>query len=389
MSRELVLITPRRPRSGSRTAEVVAFLRQPEHYPGRPRRIEVIETHFAWVFLTENEAYKLKKPVRQDRMDYRTIAARRRACRNELRLNRRLAPTVYLGLVPLTRGRDGGLMWGQSGQARIVDWLVRMRRLPAQRMLDRAISARWVRARDLERLALTLTRFFDSAAPKKMSRHRYIARLRERIVQTRRDLCAPDLGLDRNRVEKLTALQLAFVARETTLLGSRAAHLIDGHGDLRPEHLYLGLDSDEPCAIDCLEFDSDLRWLDPAEEMAFLTLECRRLGTKETARVLLSVYRRFTRTPPDDSLMDFYMSLRAMIRAKLAAWHLRDPQFAPRATLWKSRAESYLADAARHIRRAVTSGEPKGRSARGVHRPVLEKWRNRLSRQDASHGLAE
>jgi aminoglycoside phosphotransferase family enzyme len=335
-------------------------LRRPESYPERPRRVEVVETHFAWVFLTKNQAYKLKKPVLQDCMDYRTIDARERGCRNELRLNRRLAASVYLGVVPITRTPDG-MMLGRHGEAPIVDWLVRMRRLPARRMLDRAISERVVRASDLERLGLKLTRFFDQAPERPMSATRYVARLRERTRQNGRDLRAPDLPLNKDRVEKLTALQLAFLGKHAELLGARATLLIDGHGDLRPEHLYLGSNTDEPCVIDCLEFNADLRWLDPAEEMAFLTLECCRLQANTVARVILSRYRQSTRNPPSDALMSFYMSQRATTRAKLAAWHVRDPRFARRAALWTSRAESYLADAARYIRRAerLSSRSPR------------------------------
>lgn len=350
----------KRSRAARLTREIVEFLRRPQSYPGRPRRIEMIETHFAWIFLTENQAYKLKKPVLQDCMDYRTVAARKRGCRNELRLNRRLAATVYLGMVPITRVR-GGLMLGRHGRAPVVDWLVRMRRLPARRMLDRAIAERGIGALDLQRLALRLTQFFDAAPAKPMGAAQYIARLRERTLQNHRDLCAPDLGLDNGRIEKLVGLQLAFVTRHAAALAARASHLIDGHGDLRPEHLYLGSGVDSPCVIDCLEFDSDLRWLDPAEEMAFLTLECRRLGASAAARVLLSCYLRSTAIPPSDALIHFYISQRATIRAKLAAWHVRDPQFARRASLWRSRANSYLADATRYIRRAERDRRAGGR----------------------------
>ena len=340
------------------TAEIVAFLRCPESYPERPRRVEIIETHFAWVFLVANQAFKLKKPVLQDCMDYRTLAARERGCRNELRLNRRLAATVYLGVVPTTRRPDGKLMLGRQGRAPVVDWVVRMKRLPARRMLDRAIAEGMVKGGDLERIGLRLSRFFEHAPPRPMSASQYVERLRERTLRNRCDLCARDLGMNRKHVDKLVTLQLAFLDRQAGLLGARATCLIDGHGDLRPEHIYLGSSTDEPCVIDCVEFDADLRWLDPAEEMAFLTLECRRLEAHGAARILLSHYRQGARNPPADALMDYYMSQSATTRAKLAAWHLRDPQFAGQAARWKSRAQSYLADAVRYIRRAAGLAAP-------------------------------
>jgi aminoglycoside phosphotransferase family enzyme len=372
-----------------RTAEIVEFLRRPEHYPERPGRVTVIETHFAWVFLAGSLAYKLKKPVLQDCMDYRSIAARRRGCRNEVRLNRRLAPAVYLGTVPITRDAGGALTLGRKGRAPIVDWLVQMRRLPASRMLDRIIARRAATRLEVERIAGKLTQFFADAVPRPLAPRQYLARLRHRIRQDHDALCAADLGLDKACIETITSAQLAFLAERPSLLAERATQLIDGHGDLRPEHLYLGSRSQEPCVIDCLEFSSDLRWLDPAEEMAFLTLECRRLGGGAVAKELLAGYRRLARAPPGDRLLSFYMSLRALTRAKLAAWHLRDPQFAVQATLWRSRAESYVADAARCIRRARQQTRSIPGSGIRVYRPALEQGSQRFSRQHARDSLAE
>jgi len=340
-------------RAANDTHSIVAFLRKPQHYPERPRRIEVIETHFAWVFLTDSHAYKLKKPVLQDRMDYRTLAGRRRGCHNELTLNRRLAPTVYLTLVPITLARDGRLVLGRRGGGRIVDWVVKMRRLPAERMLERVIATGRVRKGDLEAITRRLTRFFTGATPRPMSASRYVARMRGQTLLNRSDLVAPDLGLDESRVAEVIGMQLAFITRNAALLGCRGAQLIDGHGDLRPEHLYLGSRSDEPCVIDCLEFDRDLRRLDPAEEMAFLALECHRLGAGEIGWALISRYLASTGTPPVRSMIYFYMSQRALTRAKIAAWHLRDPQFALHAKSWRALAHGYIADGARYIRHAL------------------------------------
>lgn len=109
------------------TAEKVAFLRTPAAYPTHPRRVDVIETHMSWVFLAGDRVYKLKKPVHYPFLDFRTLASREFHCREEVRLNRRLAPHVYLGVVPLTQDHGGALALGGGGE--VVDWLVEMRRL--------------------------------------------------------------------------------------------------------------------------------------------------------------------------------------------------------------------------------------------------------------------
>ena len=118
----------------------VAFLAQAGNYPEGTRRVDSVETHMSWVFLTDRHAWKLKKPVRQSYLDFGAEAARRYYRAEEVRLNRRLTHDVYLGIVPLTAGADGRLRLGASGTA--IDWLVKMRRLPADRMLDFAIRRR-------------------------------------------------------------------------------------------------------------------------------------------------------------------------------------------------------------------------------------------------------
>src|SRR5690348_10060399 len=112
----------------------VAFLSRPESYPGHVELVERKETHMSWIFLTEMHVWKLKKPVRTDYSDFSTVEARRHNASNEVRLNRRLTKDVYLGVVPLALASGGSLRLGGDGEA--VDWLVVMRRLPANRMLD-------------------------------------------------------------------------------------------------------------------------------------------------------------------------------------------------------------------------------------------------------------
>ncbi len=121
-------------------ADKVAHLRRPESYPGRPQRVEAIETHMSWVFLTDRHAYKLKKPIRYDRLDFSTPERRRFYCQEEVRLNRRLAASVYLGTPALTRDARGALTLGGTG--RPVEWLVHMRRLPEHLTLEHLLSRR-------------------------------------------------------------------------------------------------------------------------------------------------------------------------------------------------------------------------------------------------------
>jgi uncharacterized protein len=364
--------------SGVRSAnsrEVCALLRHPPHDRGAPRSVRVVETHFAWVFLVGRKAYKLKKALRQTSLDYRSLAARERGCRNEVSLNRRLAPRIYLRSVPIVRTQAGELILGgraaslaRRGTATILDWLIEMVRLPARGMLDRAITEGRARRSDLERLAERLDHFFRRARPRPMGDRAYRARLRGEIRQNGRQLGASALGLSRRRIEPVIRAQLEFVTAHAEALAGRGGRLLDGHGDLRPEHVYLGGRASEVCVIDCLEFDPNLRRLDPAEEVAFLALECERLGARAIAWELIDRYRAATSDPVPEGLMHFYMSCRAATRSKIAAWRLREVRSVSERRKWKARAYSYLDDALEHIRAATRAfGQDRaGRLLRGA-----------------------
>ena len=319
-------------------ADKVGFLRCPASYTPAPARVTAIETHLAWVFLAGKFAFKLKKPVRQDVLDYHTRAARRRACLAEVRLNRRLAAHVYLGVTPLVRTTGGRLSLDGSGTP--VDWLVRMRRLNARDMLDRRIEAGFVGPEELGPAADLLARFYRSASPVPTTPSDVIDRLRRTIETTREDMMSPLYGLPEGIVSRLADRQLAFLDERPALLRARSrdGRIVEGHGDLKPEHFYLG---SPPAVIDCLEFSRQLRVLDPAEDLSLLSVECERLGHPEVAAFFFARYSEQTGDRPPPDLLAFYRSVRALIRAKLSAGHLRDePVRNPRR--WRARTLRYL-----------------------------------------------
>lgn len=349
--------------------EKVAFLRDPRSYPGHVRHVHVIETHFAWIFLTPRYAYKLKKPVRHPAMDYRSVAARRRGCLNEFRLNRRLAPAVYLSVVPLKVHR--GLL-SLGGEGRIEDWLVKMRRLASSGMLDRTLSHRSLRSAELDRIVSHLSAFFARAEPAPISRGQYVRRLRREVSINRNALERAGARISQSRVRAVARTQSAFIKRAGQLLGERGAHVVEGHGDLRAEHVCLG---PPPCVIDCLEFSRALRLFDPTEELAFLALEIERLGHAALATELMRRFRIASGDHAPDAIVSFYRSHRAATRAKLAVWHLGDPQF-PDARPWVARTHSYLRDALRHGRRALRLLGPQAARVVGGSRSDVRRRRS-------------
>jgi uncharacterized protein len=332
---------------GPRLADKIRALSDPATYPEPHAAVKIVQTHFACVFLLGDLAYKLKKPVLIERMDFRDVAARERNCREELRLNRRLAPDIYLDVVPLVVGSDSRLQIGGSGVT--VDWLVKMRRLPDERMLNCVIESGNATAVSVRPAAQWLAQFYCDQPPVLLSGADYLARLHARVEDAREQLLAADLQMDCALVNSAHRQQLAFLLDHAAVIQARGAdgRIIEGHGDLRPEHIFLGNDSAptlSACVIDCLEFDRDLRICDPLEELAFLALECERMQAGWIGREFIATYCAVTQDEYPAGLFAFYRAQRALTRAKIAAWHVRDPEVRDLAN-WHALASSYVHNA--------------------------------------------
>ncbi|HKQ77171.1 MAG TPA: hypothetical protein VJ810_25970 [Blastocatellia bacterium] len=318
--------------------EKVAFLSRPDIYPDPTRRVEMIETRLSWVFLTDTQAWKLKKPVRYDYLDFSAPEARRRNCEEEVRLNRSLAPDVYLGVASLALDAQGDLRLAGEGEP--IDWLVRMRRLPADRMLDRAIEDRTVTAAETRKVGELLARFYQQTPLVPMTPSEYRRRLSAEALANQQELAKPEYAMPAELLESIMNAQLAFLRQEPGLFDERvqAGRIIEAHGDLRPEHICL---ESEPVIIDRLEFNRDFRVLDAVSDIAFLALECERLGASWVSDLILEAYREKSGDHPPDSLLAFYKSYHACLRAKIAIWRLKD-NGVPDWAKWTGRARQYL-----------------------------------------------
>jgi len=322
----------------------VRFLQTPAAHGGHAGTVEcveTVETHMSWVFLAGDHVLKMKKPVRYPFLDFSTLAAREHDCREELRLNARLAPGVYLGLLALQQ-HDGG--YALVPEARLpapgvtVDWLVLMHRLPAQRLLDRLIAAGDVVPEDIAALARVLADFYRRVPPAAVAPADYLARFEREQAVNRDLLLRPGFGLH-GADAALDGLDAAL-QRHAPMLMARAAggHVVDGHGDLRPEHVCL---QPRPVVIDALEFNAALRQVDPYDELGFLGLECEMAGAPWIGPLLLASCAATLGDAPPPALLQLYTAYRAQLRARLAVAHLLDPQ--PRTPhRWAPLAQRYL-----------------------------------------------
>ena len=309
----------------------VDFLSRPDAYDPKPADVMRRETHMSWVFLTGDRVYKLKKPVHFPYLDFSTLERREAACRSELRLNRRLAPDIYLGVVPLVE-TIRGLSIGGEGKA--VDWLVMMKRLDERFMLDRMIEDRCLGVAQLDQLIITLARFYRSATPTLLSPRIYLIDWTHSLAYNKRVLLDSRVRIPTGLVLRIDLAQRRFLQKRGHLITDRLRHrrIVDGHGDLRPEHIWL---DDKVRIIDCLEFNSRLRVVDPFDEIAFLSLECDRLGASWAGSYIQHRMKYLLRDGPADELFTFYRCHRAVLRARLAIAHLleehpRTPEKWPR-----------------------------------------------------------
>jgi aminoglycoside phosphotransferase family enzyme len=329
---------------GGRLSAHLVRLRDPATYPDRPAVVIPIETSRSWVFLTDRFAYKLKKPIRDPLVDLSTLGAREANVKAEVRLNRRLAPDIYLEIIALTESPSGQFMIG--GRSRVVDWLVKMRRLPERLMLDSLLDRRALPQVRLRALANRLAHFYVGAHQVRLSGITYQQRLLAELMLNHRILTDAEPMLPLERVKILHAKLLSFLEENERLLDARAegGYLVEGHGDLRPEHICL---LGHPVVFDCLEFSERLRQVDPLDDLAFLTVGCERLDSPDVGKVLYDTYRSVSGDAAPNRLVEFYSSYRAGLRARLAAAHL--PGLASQAReVWKDKALAFLRVAEHH-----------------------------------------
>ena len=315
---------------------VFAFLADPASYPGHPSKVEAIETHMSRVFLAGDRVYKIKKAMRFPFVDFTSLDQRRLNCLRELELNQALAPDVYLGVLAIARQPSGALAIGGGGDP--VEWLVVMRRLDRDDLLDNALRNGTARPDHADELAEILARFYQGTPRIGLTGEELLCWWREAVSLTARSLTNPFFSLPAKSVEQPLGFLQRFLADDADAIAARAPFILDGHGDLRPEHVHLG----PPIRlIDRLEFNARLRWTDPFDEAVFLGMECERLGAPWFGPRLLQSLSDLLGEPPPAPLLQFYRCYRACLRARLSIEHLLDSS--PRTPeRWPAQARDYL-----------------------------------------------
>jgi aminoglycoside phosphotransferase family enzyme/predicted kinase len=342
--------------------DVVRALGDPRLYPDRPATVEHVQTHISHVFLAGPWVYKLKKAVRFPFLDFGSLERRRHFCLEEVRLNRRLCPAVYRDVVAVTRGAGGRLALGGDGPA--ADYLVRMRRLPAEGMLVRRLEARAVRPETMDALARTLAAFHaDAPTGPEVAAHADPEVLRRRWEEETASTAA-FVGrlLPAEDHEVLADFGPAFIRTHETLLRARqqGGRVREGHGDLHAANVCV-LDAPVPgpgdlpplpagpYVFDCIEFSWDFRCNDVASEVAFLAMDLESRDRPDLAGRFVDAYVEAAPDATLPALLPFYACYRAAVRGKVAALESDQAEVAPadRAAA-AARARRYFHVAVRH-----------------------------------------
>jgi aminoglycoside phosphotransferase family enzyme/predicted kinase len=294
-------------------AEIVGFLSRPESYGLAKGSVERHATHGSLVFLAGERAYKLKRAVKLPYLDYSTRARRKAMCERELAVNRRLAPELYVDVIPVIPREDGAFALGKaSDDARAVDWLVVMRRF-GQDTLFRAMAERGALDRELMRgLAERLAQFHGDA---ERQATRGGAGGIEAVIDENRDLLARESIFAPDKIEKLDTVARETLAILRAFLDERRARgfVRRVHGDLHLNNICLF--DGKPVPFDAIEFEDDFACIDVLFDLALLVMDLDHRGLRAEANALLNRYLECTGDYVGLKAMPLFLSARAAMRA--------------------------------------------------------------------------
>ena len=298
-------------------------LLNPEAYPHKPQKIELVQTQMSFIFLTGEYVYKIKKPVNLGYLDYTTLEKRHFFCSQELKLNRRLCPDAYLAVVPIVE-EEGGLHI--EGRGKVIEYAVKMKQLPQDRMMDVLLPQGRVTIEMVSRVAEKLVDFHkkaetseDIAAFGKLDVVRQ--NTDENFAQTEKYIGTSITSEEYQQIKNYTN---DFIVRYASLLDRRVKEerIKDCHGDLHAAHVCF---TDDICIYDCIEFNDRFRYSDVASEIAFLAMDLDHYQQADLSRHLVNTYVGLSHDEELLTLLNFYKCYRAYVRGKVESFKLDDP----------------------------------------------------------------
>jgi aminoglycoside phosphotransferase family enzyme len=306
----------------------VGALLKSQAYPHRPQKIELVQTQMSFIFLTGEYVYKIKKPVNLGYLDYTTLEKRRFFCHQELKLNKRLCPSAYLAVVPIVEEK-GELRI--EGQGKAIEYAVKMKQLPQDRMMDVLLPRGQVTLEMVARVAEKLVSFHQKAETnRKIAAFGGLDVIRhncdENFEQTKKYI---GLTIPKVKYERIKGYTDNFIKSNASLFEKRVreGRIRDCHGDLHAAHVCFTAPDliGGVCIYDCIEFNDRFRYSDVTSEIAFLAMDLDRYQQPGLSRYLVSAYVRLSHDEELRKLLSFYKCYRAYVRGKVESFKLDDP----------------------------------------------------------------
>ncbi len=302
--------------------DFVKVLLRPETYAHHPQKVELVQTQMSFIFLAGEFVYKVKKPVDLGYLDYTTLEKRRYFCQQELELNRRLCPEAYLEVVPIV-SHQGRIYLGGNGE--VIEYAVKMKFLPADRMMDRLLPQNLVTKDMVADVAGKLAAFHGQAKTSAdIGGYGKTEAIKvnsdENFDQTEKYI---DISIPDQTFRKIKAYTDDFLKANKPLFEKRVREgkIRDCHGDLHAAHVCL---ADGICIFDCIEFNDRFRYGDVASEVAFLAMDLDRFRHPELSKSFVDAYVRISGDKDLLQLLNFYKCYRAYVRGKVTSFMLDD-----------------------------------------------------------------
>jgi len=297
------------------------FMINPNFYPHKPAAVELVQTHISYVFIAGDIVYKIKKHVNFGFLDFTSLDKRKFYCDEELRLNKRLAPSIYLDVVPISQDSLGNILLG-TGE-KVIDYAVRMNKLPLSKMLKTLLANGQADEKVMDAVANKIAAFhkvadtggrIDEMGSIETIRHNHEENFAQTLKYVNVTIPEYQYNFIKDYVEN-------FLAEKKALLEKRVAdHRIrDCHGDLHLEHICI---ADEIIVFDCIEFNERFRFADVAAEVAFLTMDLDFNGYREQAESFVKSYLGHSHDTDMLILLNFYRCYYAYVRGKVISFRL-------------------------------------------------------------------
>lgn len=299
---------------------VIKALLNPHVYPYQPYGVKLIQTHISYIFLTGSYVFKVKKPVDLGFLDFTTLDKRYLYCKEEIRLNRRLSPEIYMDVVEIKKDGD---QFNIGGSGELIEVAVKMRELPQEKTLARLLEKGQVTEDMIDDLARVMADFHQGAeSSPRISEFGEVERvffgIEENFKQTEKYI---GITLSHEKYHALKEYSYKFLEGNTDLFQKRIedGKIRDCHGDFHCENVYF---VDKIYVLDCIEFNERFRYIDTACDMAFLIMDLDYRGYSEFSNRLLNTYLQFTGDYGLVSVLNFYKIYRAYVRGKVGSFKL-------------------------------------------------------------------